>query len=136
MELFRIQLLLVVLLGGATVQDILIMIVEDEPLIVMELEQTLQEGGYKTTADATGEAAIERLKGTPNVRALVTDINLKQKLTGWDVARSARELFPNLPIVYVTSISGDEWTSQGVPNSVLIQKPFAPLRSSPRSPSC
>ena len=29
-------------------------------------------------------------------------------------------------MIYVTSVASEEWTSQGVPKSILIQKPFAP----------
>jgi hypothetical protein len=36
-------------------------------------------------------------------RALVTDINLgRDKIDGWDVARRAREIDPNFPVVYMS----------------------------------
>jgi CheY-like chemotaxis protein len=60
-------------------------------------------------------------------RALVTDIHLA-KPDGWDVARAAREIDPAFPIVYMTGAAADEWGSKGVPNSVLISKPFAPVQ--------
>ena len=71
---------------------------------------------------------MAKLETEPNVRALITDINLKNEASGWDVARRARELFPDLPVIYVTSAAAEEWTSQGVPKSLLIQKPFAPAQ--------
>lgn len=55
---------------------------------------------------------------------MITDVNLGGILTGWDVARNARERFPSLPVVYVTGDSSHEWAAHGVPNSVLISKPF------------
>ena len=61
-------------------------------------------------------------------RALVSDINLGRGPTGWDVARRARELNEHLPVVYMTGGNGHEWASQGVPNSILIGKPFAPAQ--------
>jgi DNA-binding response OmpR family regulator len=63
-----------------------------------------------------------------NYRALVTDINLKGRMTGWDVARKARELHPEFPIVYMTGGAAEDWGSQGVPNSILLVKPFAPAQ--------
>jgi CheY-like chemotaxis protein len=110
------------------VDKLKILVVEDHPLIQMDLEESLQSGGYDTVAETGGEAAIAALEAHPNLRALVTDINLGTTANGWDVARRARELFPDLPVVYVTSVAADEWTSQGVPNSVLIAKPFAPAQ--------
>lgn len=110
---------------GVAMQEILILVVEDDALIQIELEHTLHDGGYATVAEVSGEAAIERLESEPNVRALITDINLKKAASGWDVARRARELFPDMPVIYVTSVASEEWTSKGVPESIMIPKPFA-----------
>jgi len=69
------------------------------------------------------------LQGEPTkYRALLTDIDLKGKLTGWDVARRARELDPEMPVIYMTGASADDWPSHGVPNSILLNKPFAPAQ--------
>jgi DNA-binding response OmpR family regulator len=60
--------------------------------------------------------------------ALVTDVNLSGRINGWEVAKVARELDPGFPIVYMTGAAGDEWASRGVPNSILLNKPFAPAQ--------
>jgi CheY-like chemotaxis protein len=78
--------------------------------------------------EASGEAAIAVLELQPALQALVTDINLSRQASGWEVARRARELFGDLPVVYVTSVAAEERTSQGVPKSVVIAKPFAPAQ--------
>jgi hypothetical protein len=44
---------------------------------------------------------------------LVTDINLGEGPDGWDVARQARELIPNLPTGYVSGAIEHEWASHG-----------------------
>ena len=62
------------------------------------------------------------------IRALVTDIDLGTQVTGWDVARRARELQADIPVVYMTGGSADEWSANGVPNSILIAKPFVPTQ--------
>ena len=62
-------------------------------------------------------------------RALVTDVNLAPgKLTGWDVAKRGREINADLPVVYTTGSEAHEWASKGVPNSILVIKPFAPAQ--------
>ncbi len=106
----------------------LVLVVEDEALIQLEIETALQEGGYKTSAASTGKAAIATLEASPEIRALVTDVNLGNAITGWDVARRARELAPDLPVLYATSVSMAEWSVNGVPNSVLIAKPYVPAQ--------
>jgi CheY-like chemotaxis protein len=107
------------------VQEILVLIVEDDALIQMELESTISDGGFSTTSEARGEKAVAKLEANPSIQALVTDINLVGQTTGWEVARRARELYPEIPVIYVSSVATEEWKSQGVPLSILISKPFA-----------
>jgi FixJ family two-component response regulator len=59
---------------------------------------------------------------------LVTDIRLPGESDGWDLARRARELNAQLPVVYVTGDSAADWSVKGVPNSVVIQKPYAAIQ--------
>ena len=40
----------------------------------------------------------------------------------------AREIDPTMPIIYMTGTHGEEWASKGVPNSLLLAKPFAPAQ--------
>ena len=77
----------------------------------------------------SGEEAVTLLKGSKgNYRALVADIRLRGRMDGWEVAKHAREIDPEFPIIYMTGINGDEWGSRGVPNSILMTKPFAPAQ--------
>jgi CheY-like chemotaxis protein len=66
--------------------------------------------------------------GSTKYRALVTDINLRGNMGGWEVAKKAREIDPNFPVVYMTGANADEYGSHGVPNSILLTKPFAPAQ--------
>ena len=108
---------------------LLILVVEDEDLVQVLVDGALTEGGFETEIVASGEEATTRLQGDPTkYRAVLTDIHLKGTLTGWDVAKRARELNPEIPVVYMTGAAADEWPSRGVPNSVLLSKPFAPAQ--------
>jgi DNA-binding response OmpR family regulator len=55
---------------------------------------------------------------------LITDIQLGTGPNGWEVGRRAREVVPGLPVVYMSGDSAHDWTAQGVPESVMLQKPF------------
>lgn len=44
---------------------------------------------------------------------------------GWEVAHVARELNPSIPVTYLSGDSAVEWSANGVPNSLMLQKPFA-----------
>jgi CheY-like chemotaxis protein len=108
---------------------IAVLVVEDDQLIQALVEESLSDGGFESTITPSGEEAVGLLQQLePRFRALVTDINLSGKLDGWEVARVARETDPAIPVVYMTGTHGDEWTSKGVPNSILLTKPFAPAQ--------
>lgn len=105
--------------------SVCIFVVDDEALILMTIEQALEDGGFAHRS-AMSYAEVIGLLDTEGetCRALVTDVNLGGDQTGWDVARTAREKFPTLPVVYVTADSAHEWAAHGVPNSILVSKPF------------
>lgn len=90
----------------------------------------MSESGFESEVVASGKQAVALLQGEHHdYRAVVTDINLVGELTGWDVAKRARELNPEIPVVYMSGAAADQWTSHGVPNSLLLQKPFAPAQA-------
>jgi DNA-binding response OmpR family regulator len=73
----------------------LILVIEDEYDIQGIVEDALTEGGFETEILSSGEEALTLFKGRiKNYRALVTDVNLKGHLNGWDVARQIREINP------------------------------------------
>ena len=107
----------------------MILVAEDDQLVQGTVEEALTEAGFESAIAASGEEAITLLKGkNAPYRALVTDINLRGKISGWEIARVAREIDPAFPVVYMTGAAADEWASQGVPNSILLTKPFAPAQ--------
>jgi len=85
--------------------------------------------GFDTAIAASGEEAVTLLQGQRGkYRALVTDIHLRGKMDGWEVAQHAREIEPDFPVVYMSGAAAADWTSKGVPNSIMLEKPFAPAQ--------
>lgn len=106
-----------------------VLVVEDDQLIQAMVEEALSDGGFEAVLTASGEEAIVLLRDDKNgIRAVVTDINIGGKIDGWEVARTAREIDPAMPIAYMTGTRSEEWASKGVPNSLLLAKPFAPAQ--------
>lgn len=107
--------------------SVLVLIAEDEAEIRNILQITFEEGGFDVVLVPTGEQALEAIDSQGDeFRAIVTDIRLGGAVSGWDVARHARECRADMPVVYMTGSEGKDWPSLGVPNSILITKPFAP----------
>ena len=102
-----------------------IMVVEDELLIRMSLVDVLEGGGFTVHECANGDAAMADFGSREVLHGLVTDVNLGSDRNGWEVARQGRVKFPSLAVVYITGDSFDDWSHEGVPNSLVLQKPFA-----------
>ena len=101
-----------------------ILIVDDEPLILLDLESALEEAGFLTVGVPTAEAAIEAFAQQPDrISALLTDVRLGVGKSGWDLARDFRRVTPTLPVVYISGDSSPNWSAEGVPGSVIIPKP-------------
>lgn len=106
--------------------DVLILFVEDECLILTSAQEALEEGGFDVIAAVNGTQAIKILRErTSQIKGLITDVRLGSGPSGWEVAREARRLRPDLPVIYTTGDSANFWPAEGVPNSVIIQKPYA-----------
>ena len=101
-----------------------LLLVEDELLIRVSLADALEDAGYAITESASGEDAIAQLERF-TFAAVITDIRLGTGPSGWDVARSARQRHPHMAVVYMTGDSAADWASEGMPSSVMVQKPFA-----------
>ena len=106
-----------------------VLVVEDEALICSFIEDALSDGGFEACSVRSGEAALSTFwDGRKQCQALLTDVNLGAGINGWELARQIREITPGFPVVYMTSASAPDWESQGVADSVLVEKPFAPAQ--------
>jgi CheY-like chemotaxis protein len=108
---------------------ILILVAEDEHLIGLTVQEALEDGGFAVRHVASGQEAIGAIThNDPEIFGIVTDIRLGAGPDGWEVAKAARETNARVPIVYMSGDSAHEHPSKGVPESALIQKPFAPTQ--------
>ncbi len=117
--------------GGVRVLEdqLVILVVEDDQEIQSIVEDALTEGGFEPAIAPSGEEAVTLLRGNKgSYRALVADVTLRGRMDGWEVAKQAREIDPEFPIIYMTGAGAGKWPSRGVPNSILLEKPFAPAQ--------
>jgi len=107
----------------------IVLLVEDESLLHEFVTDALRDAGYDLTVSASAEEALTLISsGVVKYRALVTDVQIQGEMNGWELARRIREIDPTFPVIYMTGAAGDQWPSQGVPESILLLKPFAPAQ--------
>jgi CheY-like chemotaxis protein len=103
-----------------------VLLVEDEVFIAEMIRDALEDRGLDVTAAHCDRSAYDILEGEARSFAvLVADINLGPGATGFDVARRARELHPELKVIYITGHAA-HLQKQGVEGSVMVPKPFYP----------
>ncbi|MBV8593010.1 MAG: response regulator [Caulobacteraceae bacterium] len=106
-----------------------LLLVEDEELVIALLEEALGESGFEVVVARTGPEALAELEtDAARFRAVLSDIRLPGSADGWAVGHRARELVADMPIVYMSGDSSHDWSSKGVPGSVMLTKPFAPAQ--------
>ncbi len=107
-------------------EPIRILLVEDEFLIAEWVAQALSEQGFAVHAVSNARDALRHLATTP-IDVLFTDINLPAGMDGAALARRARELLPDLPVVYASARVAALERHERVPGAIFVPKPYAPV---------
>ena len=113
-------------LASARLAEVRILFVEDEPLVGMLAHAVLKEHGAEVTWVQTDRDAYRSIE-TNAVRfdVLVTDINLREGTTGFDLSRFARRLSPSMPIIYVSGEEREALLGFAVEGAVFLCKPVS-----------
>lgn len=107
-------------------EELSVLIVDDDASVQTVVGEALGEGGFISRVASSGEEAAALLIAN-KYRMVIVDISLGiGRVEGWSIARRARAFDASLPVIYITGGSGDDWAIHGVPNSILLKKPFAP----------
>ncbi|MBI5556688.1 MAG: response regulator [Deltaproteobacteria bacterium] len=82
-----------------------ILVVDDEETIVKLEQRILEELGYQVTAFTSCEEALKVIRTTPDdIDLIVTDMTMP-KINGLNLAREAKGLRPDLPVILCTGFS-------------------------------
>jgi CheY-like chemotaxis protein len=101
-----------------------VLIVEDEALIGLATVEWLSEEGFAVQLAANGEEALRMLRNDDTVDALFTDINLPGNLDGWSLAQRAREMRPDIAVVYASGRWATIDEERAVKDGVFVPKPY------------
>ena len=111
-------------LRAAVATDVLI--IEDEPIIAMDLEQLVTGCGHRVVGVAISEAEAVALAAQHKPGLILADINLGQGGDG--TAAVARILQSHYaPVIFVTAYPERLLTGEALEPAFVITKPFEPL---------
>lgn len=100
-----------------------VLIIEDEPIIAMDLRMLVQECGHTVIGVAATEADAIRLASEHDAGLILADINLGR---GGNGIRAVREILTriNVPVIFVTAYPEDLLTAEGIEPAFVMRKPF------------
>jgi CheY-like chemotaxis protein len=106
--------------------DTTIMVVEDEVEIRELVAASLAVAGYQVLCAEDGRDALEQLGAHPEVDLLFTDILMPGDVHGYDLAREARRLRPNIKLLYTSGYALSAALSRTAPieDARLVRKPY------------
>lgn len=102
-----------------------VLIIEDEPIIALDLENLVTELGHKVVATAaTREEAVNKaLQERPGL--VLADINLGEGGSGIDAVAEILNSF-DIPVIFITAYPEKLLTGERPEPTYLIAKPFLP----------
>jgi signal transduction histidine kinase/DNA-binding NarL/FixJ family response regulator len=101
-----------------------ILVIDDEPFVCAVLTDLLSADGHTVVTCPDGESGLTRLE-TEAFELVITDFGMP-RMSGWEVARFAKLLRPETPVIMVTGWSDQIDRSDLAPRGVdyLVAKPF------------
>ncbi|WP_408611103.1 PAS domain-containing protein [Caulobacter hibisci] len=104
-----------------------VLVVDDEPTVRMLIVDALQELGYACIEAADGPTGLRLLQSDARIDLLITDVGLPGGLNGRQVADAARDLRPDLKVMFITGYAENAVLNHGhiQPGMEVLTKPFA-----------
>jgi two-component system, cell cycle sensor histidine kinase and response regulator CckA len=110
------------------IEQVLVLVVEDEPAIRELVRRTLESVGLVVIEAENGREALEifALGGQPP-KLVLSDV-IMPELNGRELSDALADLHPNLPILFMSGYTGDDVLARSLlpETAPFIQKPFAP----------
>jgi len=105
-----------------------VLIVEDEFLIRSLVADCLSESGFAVLEAESGDEALDYLQSGAEVDVLFTDIDLPGSIDGAKLAERARQIYPELPVVYASAGARADDIRPLLPRARFMPKPYDPAQ--------
>jgi DNA-directed RNA polymerase specialized sigma24 family protein len=102
-----------------------IMIIEDEPLIAMDIEQMVESLGHKVVAIARTHKEAVALYNKTHPKMVLADIQLADGSSGIDAVNDILMTHP-VPVIFITAFPERLLTGERPEPTFLVTKPFNP----------
>lgn len=100
-----------------------ILIVEDEPLLLMDAIDMVEEAGFEAVEAFNADRAIEILASRSDIRIVLTDIEMPGSMDGVKLAQYVRDRWPPIEIIIVSghrTVAAEDMLDRGL----FFSKPY------------
>ena len=84
-----------------------VLVVDDEPSVLLTYKMILEQEGYQVTASATSKEALGAIESS-RFELVLCDFSLEQQHTGFEVIEAARKVSADTPCVLLTGYANVE----------------------------
>ena len=81
---------------------VVILIVDDEPLILMHAVDIVEAAGYESVTAANADDAILILEDRADIRIVITDVDMPGSMDGLKLAAAIRHRWPPIELIVVS----------------------------------
>jgi CheY-like chemotaxis protein len=81
-----------------------VLVVEDEPLILMETLDLVSEAGFEAIGAANADEAIRILESRDDVRLVFTDVHMPGSINGIQLAHAVRDRWPPIYLIVTSGL--------------------------------
>jgi len=104
---------------------LVVLVVEDEPIIRLHAAMTIEDAGYDVLEAANADEAIALLESRPDIRVVFSDIEMPGSMDGLRLIHAVRHRWP--PVLLVLTSGRVSPTADELPeNTVFLHKPYLP----------
>jgi DNA-binding NtrC family response regulator len=109
-----------------TTQQRTFLVVDDEPLIRMEMVELIREHGFEACEAGTTAEALKILEqDAEGIVGLITDVNMPGSRSGMVLANHVRVIWPHIRIIVVSG-GRKPFAGELPDNTAFIAKPWRP----------
>ncbi len=94
--------------AGPDVPAIKVLVVEDEPILLLFATDVVEEAGYEAIAAANADDAIKILMARDDISIVFTDVRMPGSMDGMKLAAFIRDRWPPIEIIVT---SGHLWAA-------------------------
>jgi two-component system, response regulator PdtaR len=86
----------------ATSTGMVVLVVEDEPLLVLLAEEVVRSAGFEPVFAWHADEALRLLEERNDIRVVFTDVDMPGAIDGMELAATVRRRWPSMEIIVVS----------------------------------